>query len=300
MKYLSGGAFRRALEDRLRTQSLQSGVSLVRMRKMIAFDRFLARLLHDQSEQWIIKGGFALQLRLGERARTTKDIDLLTLARRETIYPGLRKAGLLDLGDWFSFEVADAAQSMLEDFGGRRYRLESRLDGRIFERFHLDVGIGDPLVEPAEYLQTPALLAFAGLPSTAVPCYPITQQIAEKLHAYTRTFQSGESSRVKDFVDILLLAGMDKIDGRRLYAAITATFNARGTHPLPSQLPAPPNWKRPFQRMAHEVMLEYVSLEEADSAMKKFLNPVLQSKTITVWHPIQWHWGTEQFNTQTT
>jgi len=35
MKYDTGGAFRRALEDRLRAQSLQSGTPLVRPRKMI-------------------------------------------------------------------------------------------------------------------------------------------------------------------------------------------------------------------------------------------------------------------------
>jgi hypothetical protein len=291
MKYQSGGAFRRALEDRLRIQSVQSGIPLVRMRKMIAFDRFLARLLYDQSGQWIIKGGFALQLRLGQRARTTKDIDLLTLGQREAVYPELRKAGSLDLGDWFSFEVANAAHSTIEGFGGVRYQLDSRLDGRIFERFHLDVGIGDPLIDPAEYLQTPGLLAFAGLSSTAVPCYPITQQIAEKLHAYTRTFQSGESSRVKDYVDILLLAGMGEIDGERLNAAIAATFHARHTHPLPAQLPTPPqNWNRPFQQMAHEVALGYASLAEADGAMQRFLNPILRGETIAVWYPIDWCW----------
>ena len=50
MKYQSGGAFRRALEDRLRAQSLKSGVALVRLRKMVAFDRFVARLMLAQPD----------------------------------------------------------------------------------------------------------------------------------------------------------------------------------------------------------------------------------------------------------
>lgn len=82
MKYGSGAAFRRALEDRLRKQSFHSGVPLTRMRKMIAFDRFLARLLREKPEEWVVKGGLALQLRLGERARTTKDIDLLLFVQQ--------------------------------------------------------------------------------------------------------------------------------------------------------------------------------------------------------------------------
>ncbi len=224
MKYKSGSAFRRALEDRLRRQSFQSGMPLVRMRKMIAFDRFLARLFHNQPDNWIVKGGLALQLRLGERARTTKDIDLLMLVQADEIYPRLRAAGQLDLEDWFSFEVANAAQSTTDDFGGTRYQLQSFLDGRTFENFQLDVGIGDPLVDPVEYLPTTDLLAFAGFSPTVVPCYPITQQIAEKLHACTRIFESGASTRVKDYVDILLLAGMGGIAGtaERMGTAVSA------------------------------------------------------------------------------
>ena len=72
MKYGSSASFRRALEDRLRTQSLQTGAPLVRLRKMVVFDRFLVRLIHDQPDAWVLKGGLALQLRLGNQARTTK------------------------------------------------------------------------------------------------------------------------------------------------------------------------------------------------------------------------------------
>src|SRR4030067_3204577 len=84
MKYDSGSAFRRALEDRRRTHSLHSGIPLLRLRKMVAFDRFLARLLQHQPEGWMLKGGLALQLRLGTETRTTKDVDMLMIA------PGIR------------------------------------------------------------------------------------------------------------------------------------------------------------------------------------------------------------------
>ncbi len=86
MKYNSGAAFRRALEDRLRARSLQTGLPLVRLRKMIAFDRFLARLLLHQPDEWVLKGGLALQLRLGDSARTTKDIDMLVLVHQQDIF----------------------------------------------------------------------------------------------------------------------------------------------------------------------------------------------------------------------
>ncbi len=76
MRYATGADFRRALETRLRTLSQRESAPLVRLRKLVAFDRLLARLLYAESEAWVLKGGLAIQLRLGEHARTTKDIDI--------------------------------------------------------------------------------------------------------------------------------------------------------------------------------------------------------------------------------
>ena len=163
MKYTSGGAFRRALEERLRTSSIQRGVSLVRLRKMVAFDRFLDRLIRYQPDQWVVKGGLALQLRLRERARTTKDIDVRVTTQIQAVYPALKTAGALDLGDWFSFDVTQPKEQTPGDFGGVRIPIHTLLDGRAFENFHVDVGIGDPMIEAADYLTTPPILEFAGL-----------------------------------------------------------------------------------------------------------------------------------------
>ena len=55
MTYDSGESFRRALEDRLRVQSLETGVPLVRLRKMVIFDRFLVRLMQDPPDAWVLK-----------------------------------------------------------------------------------------------------------------------------------------------------------------------------------------------------------------------------------------------------
>ncbi len=101
MKYANGSAFRRALEDRLRAQSLKTGAPLVRLRKMVAFDRLMARLIAVQADAWVLKGGLALQLRLGDRARTTKDIDLHARVEQQSIHETLTRASAHELGDWF-------------------------------------------------------------------------------------------------------------------------------------------------------------------------------------------------------
>ncbi|HDQ71125.1 MAG TPA: nucleotidyl transferase AbiEii/AbiGii toxin family protein [Chloroflexi bacterium] len=296
MKYQSGGAFRRALENRLRVQSLESGVALLRLRKMVTFDRFLARLMLAQPDAWMVKGGLALQLRLAARARTTKDVDVLLLTPHQDVHLLLIGAASLDVGDWFRFEVARPAGGLREDqFGGLRFHTSSLVDGRPFERFHVDVGIGDPIVELGEYLAMPALLEFADIRSTIVPCYPLTQQLAEKLHALTRPHLSGESSRVKDLVDILLIAELNGINGPLLLQAIQATFDARRTHPLPRQLPdPPPGWSTTFRRMASEVGLGYPTLAQAGPAARRFLDPILQGETWGTWDPAAWAWRSDR------
>lgn len=45
MRYTSSGAFRQALEDRLRTERLDTGTPLVRLRKMVPFERALKEAL---------------------------------------------------------------------------------------------------------------------------------------------------------------------------------------------------------------------------------------------------------------
>jgi len=76
VRYQTGTAFRTALEQRLLTQSRTTSLSLPRLRKLVAFERLLARLLVVATGRWILKGGLALDFRLGDRARTTVDMDL--------------------------------------------------------------------------------------------------------------------------------------------------------------------------------------------------------------------------------
>ncbi|MEZ0396685.1 MAG: nucleotidyl transferase AbiEii/AbiGii toxin family protein [Anaerolineales bacterium] len=160
-----------------------------------------------------------------------------------------------------------------------------------FEAFHVDVGMGDPLIEPAEMLTAPPLLEFAGISAASIPAYPLSQQIAEKVHALTRLYVSGESSRVRDWVDILLMARWNGLHAEALRRALQATFETRGTHPVPQQMPPPPaHWSRPFCRLCEQIGLEYRTLDEAAQAMRRFLDPLLSGQSGEVWNPVRWQW----------
>jgi hypothetical protein len=294
VKYKTGEAFRRALEERLRQQSLGGGQSLTRLRKMVAFDRFLARLADKEPEAWIVKGGFAFQLRLGTRARTTKDIDVSTTNRwtpEETI-AHLRAVASLTLGDWFEFEVGEPAEAATGAPGqGLRFPIRCRLDGRQFENFHLDVGHGDPVLGAPDLLTAADLLAFAEIAPAKVRCYPLATQVAEKLHTYTRTYASGETSRARDLADILLAASLEKFSSATLTQAIEATFQARASHAVPREMPDPPRRiSSSYRQLARELDLPWPTIEEAGQAAAHFLNPILRRNAHHKWDPIAWKW----------
>jgi Nucleotidyl transferase AbiEii toxin, Type IV TA system len=82
--YATAGAFRRALEERLKRASDQ--IDPNRLRRQVSFDRLLARLFREEPAPWVLKGGYALELRF-KAARSTVDIDL-TVQRVETAVAG--------------------------------------------------------------------------------------------------------------------------------------------------------------------------------------------------------------------
>ena len=292
MIYRTGTDFRRALEDRLLAQSNRTSGSLVRLRKLVAFDRFLARLVQAQPGAWMLKGGLALQLRMGSHARTTKDIDVLWTIPRLEMQRALASAASLDLGDWFVFVVRPTSD-VLPGLGpgSLRFSVTARLDGRLFESFHVDVGSGDPVIEPAESLTTPPMLAFAGIRPVTIPCYPLTQHLAEKIHAYVRPRGTGESTRVKDLVDIVLISEQIAVDAPALLTAIQATFSAYGSDNPPLSLPAPPTtWVVTFKKLAEEVGLSHTTLPTASEAARLFLEPVLRGAVDGVWSPVEQAW----------
>lgn len=62
MKYDTAEAFRAALDQRIRNEATTSGLPVMRLRKRVAFERFLARLSVAETGNWMLKGAFALEL----------------------------------------------------------------------------------------------------------------------------------------------------------------------------------------------------------------------------------------------
>lgn len=293
MKYATGAAFRAAVETRLARLARERGENVGRLRKSLVFDRLLARLVAIAPEGWALKGGFALELRLGEGARATKDVDLGRRDSEERATEDFRRVATCDLGDFFEFQIERVrADDEVAVGGGVRYRATAFLGGREFERVTVDVGFLDPVAAVLERLTGPEFLAFADIPPAVVPTAPLEQHLAEKLHAYTRTYGAGAtSSRSKDLVDIVLIAGLGEFDAGTLRDAIEQIFTLRATHEAPAALPEPPReWAPSYRRLADEVGID-PDLEAGHEAARALLEPILSADASAgTWAPADGEW----------
>jgi hypothetical protein len=280
-KYASAAAFRVALEDRLKRIARDESLDLQRVRRQTAFDRLLCRLF-ARPAPWLLKGGYAMELRL-KTARTTRDIDLALKqlpvpsagwdANASTVLETLREAGQLNLRDFFTFVFGNATQDLdAAPYGGARFPVDGRLAGRTFVKFHLDVSTGDVLREPYESLSGRDCLGFAGIASASFPAVSPEEQFAEKLHAFTLPRVGRENTRVKDLVDLLLLIERTRLDAARLPTAIRETCQRRKTHGIPAALASPPgSWSTPFAEMARECGIA-VDMEKHFGVVEQFFS----------------------------
>jgi hypothetical protein len=284
--YTTAGAFRKALEERLKRASVTDQIDPNRLRRQVSFDRLLARLFREDAAPWVLKGGYALELRF-KAARSTVDIDL-TVQRvaasaggdeNQVVREMLQSAADAPLGDWFEFTIGPPVMDLTAaPYGGARYPVEARMDERIFARFHLDAGIGDAVMQPLETIVCRDWLGFAGIESSRVRMIAREQQFAEKIHAYTLP-RNAANSRVKDLVDMALLIGAGGLDKRWILNALRLTFERRGTHDLPAGLiPPPVDWQIPFRALAEECGLP-TDVAAVFAGVQEFLEEVQAQRT---------------------
>ncbi len=221
-------------------------------------------------QDWVLKGGYALEMRF-HQARSTKDLDLTVRSRTDgvrsvggsppTLRERLQVAASVQLPDFFMFVVGEAMAELNQaPEGGARFPVDARLDGRTFVKFHVDLGVGDEVLEPLDEVTGEDWLGFAGVPAVSVPALSAEQHWAEKLHAYTRPREAA-NSRVRDLVDLVLIIEREDLSSDRTRGAVDATFVRRGTHPIPVDVSPPPSdWAKPFAALAAECRMEYTAI----------------------------------------
>lgn len=256
MTYDTPQALRAALEQRLHNRAEASGIALDRLRRRVLFERVVARLVVAEPGRWVLKGGMALEVRLADDARLTKDIDLGL--RDENIdatalHERLVDALGADLGrDGFEF-APSVPETLGADRGGHvtwRVRVTALLAGRPFGSIHLDVSPRVHELIATDRIGLPNSLDFAGVPDTTVEIIDVHRHAAEKYHAMLRTFGERENSRVRDLVDLVLLIEHRMLQPTQLAAAVRQVWHEREAADPPAVLPTfPPTWPDRYERI---------------------------------------------------
>jgi hypothetical protein len=255
--YQSAQALRTALEHRLLARSAKTGASLDRLRRRVMFERVIARFQAAEPGQWVIKGGMALEVRLCDDARLTKDLDL---GLRDDVdsAPDLHER-LIDIltteldHDHFLFTVSPP-ERLRDDGGGFptwRAKVSAQLADKPFGRLQLDVSPRAHELRSTDMLAIPNSLAFAGIPAVAAEAIDIHRHAAEKFHGMLRDFGERENSRVRDLVDLVILLEHGLLLPERTAAAVRTVWLERDNAEPPDDLPPlPESWPDRYQRLA--------------------------------------------------
>ena len=262
MTYDSPQALRTALEHRLLATSRESGVALDRLRRRVLFERVVSRIEVAEPGLWVLKGGMALEVRLSDAARLTKDIDVGL--RDSVASPADLHERLIDalsndpFNDRFTFEVSEPA-ALREDGGGHptwRVPVAAFLAAKPFGAIKVDVSPRAHELQATDRLPLPNSLDFAGIPTTEVEIVDVHRHAAEKFHAMTRDFGDRENSRVRDLLDLVLLIENELLSPGAVADAARAVWAERdGTQPPRPLPPLPASWPARYAQLAdgHDV-----------------------------------------------
>lgn len=296
--YASPRAVEQALKQAARNAfRVDPSLSVQDRIQLAHFDRLLARVFSSESaEDWVLKGGVGILARTAS-ARSTTDIDLF--ARDGSLNEALDElqgAARSDLGDHFRFELVGSRAIIGGNHNPYTKGVAATFDvyvgvqkrGKINVDLVVDALVTGEVevVIPAHSLELPRLV------SVPYNIYPVVDQIADKVCASLSTYRGAESSREKDFVDLMLFATTSELCGSGLQKAIRVEAAARGLT-LPSSFSVPSKWGVVYEEQAANLpaLKDHLDAASARSLLSTLLDPVLEQDSFDGrWDPKELRW----------
>jgi hypothetical protein len=178
----------------------------------------------------VLRGGLLTRLWVGPGRRATEDADFLGLFERDVEETARRLRAVLTAplpaDDGVRFDEGSLGVELIWQetaFPGARAAVQAEAGGTYFT-LQIDVGFGDPLVPPAQWVSYATLLP--GAPARVLACRAETL-VGWKLHGL---FEHGARRwRAKDLHDLLLLTDHVPLVGADLEDAIRVAFSSRAT-----------------------------------------------------------------------
>ncbi|WP_139903937.1 nucleotidyl transferase AbiEii/AbiGii toxin family protein [Clostridium thermarum] len=274
-----------SIKAKLKNIAVKEGKSFDYLLTLYLIERLLYRIsISEYADKFVLKGGVLLYIVLEEKARATKDIDMLarqlnnSLENVEAIFKSVCE---IKEDDAIEFDLNTLTVEKIKedaDYEGVRVKVTAFLD-RTKKVLQMDIGFGDVIVPCATEMEYPSLLE---MKKPLLKAYSMESVIAEKFEAMV--YLAEANSRMKDFYDICILSQKYNFEGKVLKEAIQTTFKHRKT---PLQLiptiftsdfreskEKKQQWKAFKKRISSKEELEFF---EVIDRLVKFLKPIYDS-----------------------
>lgn len=271
------------LERLLQSYGRATGVAPNRLRRWMTMMVMIGALDRVQADPhqplFLVKGGVAMELRLRQGARATRDLDMVFLGDPDQLVAAL-DAALAERYSLFSFERGTA-----EPIGttqSQRLDVKVAFNGRSWATVRLEISPPEGRSgDESQVLDAISIEDFGLIGPEKVRCMSIRYQIAQKLHACTEVFPLGrENDRFRDLIDLLLLRALDP-DLTAIRHACVDIFASRAKHAWPPTLEAPSSWAEPHARLAGELDFAITDLDEAARLVGEFIGEIDEAVDIT-------------------
>ncbi|MGO4452484.1 nucleotidyl transferase AbiEii/AbiGii toxin family protein [Arthrobacter sp. RAF14] len=292
-------------------QDLKSGATTKSVHEQLTlarFDRFLSRVFADGGEGWMLKGGSAMLARVPD-TRATKDLDLGTDQDLDEAIRDLEQRVRIEFGDHLSFELVRTVDTGRgSNQPGVRLRkavfvARDAQTGKNLGEVSVDVALTPAPVGTPEVREPATRMELAKeLKTSPYRLYPLADHVADKVSGVMTTFGGRPSTRVKDLVDLVVIAKTQRFNARELQKALDARRAA-------SQLPAetttfqiPATWKSPVGRHEFTRLARTVGVDpdpaSAEALVGRMVDPTLSLGPVSeamAWAPGHgWAGGPEE------
>lgn len=199
-----------------------------------AMDRLLFRLGRSRhSQDFLLKGGVLVASWLGMSHRFTRDIDVLRRRgpakpdRLRQMFRNVVRVEVEDDGLTFREDGVTAATATRDHDGydGVSVTIRGAVGSQELT-VYIDIGFGDAVVPPAVRTQLPPFLDEDE--PARVWAYGVEPVVSEKVETILSKFPVIRH-RLKDVLDVIVLAERTAFDGGTLTASMRATFQRRET-----------------------------------------------------------------------
>jgi hypothetical protein len=253
----------------------QEGIAPGRVRRWISFMVVAALLEHARDESddplFVLKGGAALELRLGMQARATKDFDTTYRDAVEGMLDRLDEALRHGHSD---FMATRTEVEPVADTGAQRLDVKLAYRGRSWATVRLEIAAAEGVAGREIDRVAGKPFDSLGLDVPAeVPCVSVRYQIAQKLHACTDVPGPDKTNdRFRDLIDLLLLEEL--VDGQgwaAVRAACQELFTLRDKHPWPPDVTVFASWPDGYAALASELAFPIPDVSEAAEAVRALI-----------------------------